>query len=607
MLSTLCLLTAASSTLAHSARAQSVALSRFQAGELATDGFALSRPDDFGHRRFGAQITLDYGLNPLVYETHPGDAESESTAIVEHQAVAQLGLSFGIANRLVVFAGLPVNVLQTGSSVAGIAQADGGGVGDALLGLRLRLFGERDDVFAIALQATGTAPLAAALNDSQSYSGDSDMTVTPELLLELRGGPVRVTGNVGARFRETATVPTLRVRNELVYALGLTIAAVRRPTHSVLDLHAEVYGVTALADFGAQTLSPLEGIVGLKLSPSCTFHLGLAGGAGLLRGYGSPDVRGVLTLGYADACAEPGPPPPPPPPPAPVDPDRDDDGIANVVDECPDAAEDVDQHEDADGCPELDNDRDRVPDARDGAPNEPEDIDDFEDWDGVPEPDNDRDGVLDGTDHCPIVAEDRDGIADDDGCPEDDADGDTVLDAADHCPLTPGVRTQGHPECEGCPALACMTSEGTITILERVEFATGSDRILAPSEPVLLAVQQILATNPQIRRLRVEGHTDDRGNDARNLTLSQSRAESVVRWLTAHEIAVDRLEAQGLGETRPLVPNRSSRNRQVNRRVEFHITDPAPPGAPAASAPAAVSAPAAAPAAAAPAATPTAR
>ena len=560
------------------ASAQSVTLDQFRASPLATDGFALSRPDDLGHRRFAAQLTLDYALNPLVYETTPGNPDTELAAIVEHQAVAHLSLAFGIADRLIVSLGLPVSVYQSGAEVAGIATADDASVGDAQLLLRVRLVGERDDTFALAVQLTGTAPLAAALNENQHYSGEPDLTVTPALLAELRGGPVRVTANLGARFRETARVPTLALRNELMYALGMTVALVRRPTHDMLDLHAELYGVSSLRDFGGQTLSPLEGILGLKLSPSCSFHVGLAGGAGLLRGYGSPDFRGVLTLGYADACAEPVAAPPPPAA-VPVDDDRDHDGIANPRDVCPDAAEDLDQHEDTDGCPETDNDRDRVPDAHDAAPNVPEDADDFEDWDGIPEPDNDHDGLLDAADRCPIVPEDRDGVADGDGCPEEDADGDHVPDGADRCPLTPGVHSAAHPECEGCPALACMTAEGTITILERVEFATGSDRILPASEPVLQAVQQILATNPQIHRLRVEGHTDDVGDDARNLALSQGRAESVMRWLSAHGVEAARLEAQGFGETRPLASNRRSRNRQLNRRVEFHITDPAPPSA----------------------------
>ncbi len=116
-----------------------------------------------------------------------------------------------------------------------------------------------------------------------------------------------------------------------------------------------------------------------------------------------------------------------------------------------------------------------------------------------------------------------------------------------------------------------MTTDGVIRILERVEFDTGKDTILPSSIPVLEDVRQILATVPQIRKVRVEGHTDSRGSDRANLDLSDRRARSVVRWLTDHGIVPGRLEAQGFGEAHPIASNRSSAGRQTNRRVEFHV------------------------------------
>ena len=296
----------------------------------------------------------------------------------------------------------------------------------------------------------------------------------------------------------------------------------------------------------------------------------------MTRGYGSPDFRGVLTLGWTSqggpACASAAEAPVPP-----IDADRDRDGILDDVDACPDNAEDRDSWEDDNGCPDPDNDNDQVLDESDGAPNDPEDRDGWQDADGVPDPDNDQDQVLDASDSCPNDAEDRDGIMDDDGCPETDADHDSIDDPSDHCPTTPGVRTPEHPECEGCPALACVQAEGTIQILDRVEFATNRDVILERSQPVLDAVRQVLATSPQIRRIAIEGHTDDRGRDDRNLDLSQRRALSVLHWLVEHGIEEGRLEAHGYGETRPIVPNTTRLNRQTNRRVEFHIVDPVAP------------------------------
>jgi outer membrane protein OmpA-like peptidoglycan-associated protein len=71
--------------------------------------------------------------------------------------------------------------------------------------------------------------------------------------------------------------------------------------------------------------------------------------------------------------------------------------------------------------------------------------------------------------------------------------------------------------------------------------------------------------------IRVEGHTDDRGRDDYNLDLSQRRAEAVKAYLIGKGVPPERLEAKGFGETQPLKPNTTQRNRAANRRVEFVI------------------------------------
>jgi hypothetical protein len=98
--------------------------------------------------------------------------------------------------------------------------------------------------------------------------------------------------------------------------------------------------------------------------------------------------------------------------------DSDGDGIPDFKDECPSRGEDIDGHEDDDGCPDLDNDGDGIPDDVDGDPELPEDLDGFEDRDGVPDLDNDSDGIVDERDMCPNEAEDLDGFEDEDGCPD---------------------------------------------------------------------------------------------------------------------------------------------------------------------------------------------
>lgn len=74
------------------------------------------------------------------------------------------------------------------------------------------------------------------------------------------------------------------------------------------------------------------------------------------------------------------------------------------------------------------------------------------------------------------------------------------------------------------------------------------------------------------RRVRLEGHTDAKGDDAYNQRLSERRAEAVARWLAGREgIEAARLATRGWGEKRPVAGNDDDAGRQKNRRVEVVI------------------------------------
>jgi outer membrane protein OmpA-like peptidoglycan-associated protein len=256
--------------------------------------------------------------------------------------------------------------------------------------------------------------------------------------------------------------------------------------------------------------------------------------------------------------------------------DNDGDGVVDADDECPSEAEDTDGFEDGNGCPDLDDDHDGAPDEHDECRMEPEDADGFEDGNGCPDPDNDRDGVLDAQDRCPVVA----GVAALEGCPESDRDSDTVPDHTDNCPDEAGT-----VENHGCREQQLVQISGEqISLVENVYFRSGRNTIEARSFPLLDNVARVITSHPEITRVRVEGHTDSRGNRNRNVRLSQSRAQAVVRYLVAHGVSASRLEANGYGPDRPLVsPEQTAEDQARNRRVEFHIeaapettTPPAP-------------------------------
>ena len=249
--------------------------------------------------------------------------------------------------------------------------------------------------------------------------------------------------------------------------------------------------------------------------------------------------------------------------------DRDGDGIADQFDQCPDVRENYNGFEDLDGCPDdPDTDHDGIPDSRDACMLEPEDKDGYLDDDGCPDLDNDADGIPDTKDKCPNQAEDMDGFEDADGCPDEDNDKDTVADVYDECPNTPGQPNGVRP---GCPSLIIVTAK-EIRITQQIQFDFNKSTIKPVSYPILDAVRDVLVANPKIT-IEVQGHTDNVGQAAYNLKLSQQRADSVRAYLVAHGIEPARLISKGFGMNQPLVPNNTEGNRALNRRVQFIRTE----------------------------------
>src|SRR5262249_38823930 len=115
--------------------------------------------------------------------------------------------------------------------------------------------------------------------------------------------------------------------------------------------------------------------------------------------------------------------------------------------------------------------------------------------------------------------------------------------------------------------------------LQQVEFDTGKATIRAVSNALLDEVAGVLAEHAEIKKVEVQGHTDDRGSAALNRRLSHDRAVSVRKALLDRGIHTDRLTAKGYGPTKPTADNKTDQGRQLNRRVQFLITDKAPKGA----------------------------
>jgi outer membrane protein OmpA-like peptidoglycan-associated protein len=100
-------------------------------------------------------------------------------------------------------------------------------------------------------------------------------------------------------------------------------------------------------------------------------------------------------------------------------------------------------------------------------------------------------------------------------------------------------------------------------------FETGKSDLKPESQPVLKEIAATMQKYPDLKIL-IEGHTDNVGSPASNLTLSDARAAAVKAALVADfGVAADRMTTKGFGDTKPSVPNTTPAGRAQNRRVEI--------------------------------------
>lgn len=231
-------------------------------------------------------------------------------------------------------------------------------------------------------------------------------------------------------------------------------------------------------------------------------------------------------------------------------PDTDGDGITDAEDKCPTQAGPASNQ----GCPITDRDGDGVPDAEDKCP----DVAGTLALMGCP--DNDGDGVANANDRCP----DQPGTAANKGCP--DTDNDTVVDPDDRCPTEFG--TVGN---KGCPEIAKEDQETINFAIQNINFETGSSVIRADSRETLAKVIDIMNRYPAYS-LAIGGHTDSIGSAESNMSLSERRAESVMKYLIDNGIKASRMTSKGYGETLPIADNRYKDGREQNRRVTLDLS-----------------------------------
>jgi OmpA-OmpF porin, OOP family len=576
------------------AKAEGFAVNRFDPSERGSDFFVLDSLDLRGHVRPAVGAVAEWGYRPLVLYDPSGAVKA---SVVRNQVVVHPGASMVFWDRVRVGLDVPVQVFADGhgGSLNGV-RYDGATsdpvMGDLRLSADVRLLG----AYREAAQVAFGAQLWAPTGDKGAYSGDGSVRFMPRVLFAGGVAAFQYAAKVGFTYRaRDDAFGGSSLGSELVLGAGAGI----RAADDKLLFSVEVLGSTTLDDPFKTRSSPLEGTFGIHYLLPADLRVGAGIGSGLARGYGTPAVRGLLGFEYAPQGKVT----------AAGRPDRDKDGIPDEVDACPETPGERTNDPHTNGCPKgTDRDKDGILDDEDACPNAPGVASDDPRANGCPL-DTDGDGIIDSVDACPTVPGVEQANPKKTGCPPD-SDDDGIIDEDDACPDVPGPKSD-NPKINGCPidldrdkdgipndVDACpdeagkadpdpkrngcpkaFVQGGQIKILDQVKFKTGSAAIEAgrDSEEVLEAVLKVLQDHREITQVRVEGHTDNKGNAKANKKLSADRAASVVRWLFAHGIGAGRVTSAGFGSEKPLESNATEEGRKNNRRVEFHIAETTPP------------------------------
>jgi outer membrane protein OmpA-like peptidoglycan-associated protein len=536
-----------------------------------------------GHLEIFGGLAFHFASNELLGRM----GDEVVTRPIAHRTTAELGLGLGLLSRLELGLALPVVLAQTSHDWPD--PGDGGtasGLGDLRLGVkglllpkgRLRGFG-----LAAALE------LSVPTGRRGELMGEPSVTFTPSLILDWRHPTGLVVAlNAGYRVRKRTVLMDLALDDELRLSLGAEVP-LRLYRLSLVGELAAAMGLGKLGDEPRVGLpkTPVEALAALRWRHPAGLVVTAGAGVGLTGGYGAPDLRVLFSIGYTEALA------------------RHRRKIARTPGEAsspykaaarPEATPSARRA----GSPpsmgaatpatgttgaHLARPASKQPMRKPGAvglqPPRPGPLADSAfDRIAAADPDADGDGIHVPLDRCPGEPEDKDGFEDEDGCPDQDNDKDGIPDVHDKCPMEPET-VNGFEDEDGCPdqGQGKVTVTGSkINVLDKIYFEGGSDQLKPESYVVLRQVAGLMKANWRIKKARVEGHTDNRGDPERNVDLSVRRAYRVRAFLVQQGVKADRLVAEGLGPKRPVATNETPEGRAKNRRVEFVILEMAGEG-----------------------------
>ncbi len=475
-----------------------------------------------GHLGAYAGLFFSYAKDPLVLRDANGNLPPGGR-LIEHQLGMTLVGALSVYGRAEVGLTLPFIPYQaTDPTLAPSGRVAAGAVGDIkvdfkLLAWRRRWEGQRSIGFGIL----GGVNLPSG--NTAAFAGHGGFGGHVRLLLGYRAPRGSVSFSFGGLLRESRTFYDLNVTHQLQVGLAGHVNLWRG-----LDVIGEIVtaiGVGLPRGTGLQGSEvPTEVLAGLRYRTKLGLAPLLAAGGGIGRGYGTPIGRVILGLSFNHP------------------------GKAVTL---------VDRR--------VNNDRTPPKPAVPAKPTEPVRPTPAAD------PDTDGDGIVDRIDGCP----NQKGVMENRGCPDIDSDGDGIVDRSDKCPFDP-ENYNAVDDDDGCDdgggSLARL--EGTvIEIKDGIGFESGT--LFDPkSFKHLDALGNLLRNHPELTKVRIEGHTDNKGSALENLDLSRDRASTVKRFLVEnHRIDGKRIIAQGFGADKPIADNKTPQGRTKNRRIDVVIVE----------------------------------
>ena len=530
--------------------------------------------------------TLDYSHRPLEYETWDG----ESVLVVGGLSQLDIGVGYRIG-RFRIGADLPL-LVHGGGDLGNTTF----GIGQPYLDGKMLLIDDPESDWGAALGARVVVPNGAGPSEGLSggtgaaFEAIGQRAITDAWDLTL---------TAGVWLQPTVDLGQTTWGNRLNVGLGQQFEIAGDTL-----LLTEITAQPVLAALDDPSARPAEVLIGAEIPMGAepmyalrpAFSMGIGDAAGV------PVYRLLMQLRRL---------------PTEGDRDSDGDGLFDSVDACPEKPEDIDSYEDTDGCPEPTIVTVRIVDSDGMTPEGAswmQGESSGKDGDTVTLEAGDYDfAVGDVTESANIAAGPPTevtltvpaprgnltvNVVDEDGSPVEGAlwSASGPLDIEDKpgneiVPVRPGTYAlkASAPGFRPAAGEVEVTLDGeatlTLTVLpskvkmtktridikDSVYFETAKAVIQDRSFELLNEVAQILIDHPELLLVRIEGHTDDRGNNAYNKDLSQRRAESVRAYLVEGGVEEDRLTAVGYGEEKPLMEGRTAEAREKNRRVDFFV------------------------------------